>query len=175
MKIAGEHKKIEAVLDTYRAKLDTIPDQLFDVTPPNGGWSYAEVYSHIMQATLGASIAMEKCTLSTCKPTNKKLNWQGRLVFLLGMLPPVKYKAPKVLNEKMPALKITKEEARNLIIKCRQRLDNIMPLMHNPDNDGRIQHPRLGMLNARQWLKFIRIHLKHHLKQLERIKNKFAR
>jgi uncharacterized linocin/CFP29 family protein len=30
------------------------------------------------------------------------------------------------------------------------------------------------MLNAKQWFKFIRIHLEHHLKQLRRIKNKFG-
>lgn len=31
------------------------------------------------------------------------------------------------------------------------------------------------MLNAPQWFKFIRVHLQHHLKQLERIKNNFAK
>jgi hypothetical protein len=74
----------------------------------------------------------------------------------------------------MPALKITKEEARNMIIKCRQRLEAIIPLILNPENNGRIAHPRMGMMTAGQWLKFIRIHLQHHLKQIKRIENKFS-
>lgn len=173
-KLAGEYSAIESALDTYRHLLDTIPDELFDVTPPNGGWSYAEVYSHIMQATLGASIAAERCTQSSCKPTNKGINLLGRAILFFGMLPPVRTKEPKIVSDKMKAAKITKEEARNLIIKCRQRIDTIAALMQNPENNGRVQHPRLGALSAKQWFKFIGIHLKHHLKQLARIDNMLA-
>jgi hypothetical protein len=169
MKIADERKKTEAVLDAYRSKVDAIPDDIWDRTPPGGGWSFAEVYSHIMQGTLVSTIAAERCTQSNCKPTNNRMNWVGRAIMFFGRFPPVKLKEPKRVAEKMPALKISKEEARNMIIKCRQRLDTIMPLLFNPENDGRIAHPRMGMLNAGQWLKFIRIHLQHHLKQIKRI------
>lgn len=168
-KLAADYTGIEMALDTYRAKLDAIPDDLFDVTPRGGGWSYAEVYSHIMQATLGASIAAERCTQSTCKPTNKGINLLGRAVLFFNILPPVRTKEPKIVSDKMKAAKITKEEARNLIIKCRQRIDTIAGLMQNPENNGRVAHPRLGTLNAKQWFRFIGIHLKHHLKQLARI------
>jgi len=175
MKITDERKKTEDILDTYRSKLDTIPDDMFDATPPGGGWSFAEVYSHIMQATLASTMALERCTQKSCKPTDKKTNLLGKMVLLFGRFPPVKVKQPKSVAEKMPALKISKEEARNMIIKCRQRLDAMVTLMRNAENDGRVAHPRLGMLNAGQWLKFIRLHLAHHLKQLKRIENKFAK
>ncbi|MES2274548.1 MAG: DinB family protein [Bacteroidota bacterium] len=175
MNITNERKKTEAVLDTYRAWIDKVTDERFTETPPGEGWSYAEVYSHIMQATLGSTIAAERCTQNNCKPTTKKMNWLGKLVLFFGRFPPgARLKEPQKLAEKMPALKISKEEARNLIIKCRQRLDTVITLMKDAENDGRIHHPRLGMLNAGQWLKFIRIHLLHHLKQLKRIENKFA-
>jgi hypothetical protein len=173
MNIANERKKTEAVLNTYRARLDDMSDERFAETPPGGGWSYAEVYSHIMQATLASSMALEKCTHQSCRPTPKKTNLLGKLVLLFGMFPPVRIKQPKAVAERMPALKISKEEARNLIIKCRHRLDDMAALMHRPENDGRVAHPRLGMLNAGQWFKFIGIHLNHHLNQLQRIENKF--
>jgi len=173
MNIPAERKKTEAVLDTYRNWLDKVSDERFTETPPAGEWSYAEVYSHIMQATLASTIALERCTMKSCKPTNQKTNWLGKAVLLFGMLPPVKTKEPAKVAEKMPALKISKEEARNYIIKCRQRLDDMVEKIQSAENDGRVKHPRLGMLNAGQWLKFIRIHLVHHLKQLKRIENKF--
>ena len=59
MNIPKEQKAIDAALDDYRAKLDAIPEELFTETPPGGGWSYAEVYSHILKATLGSSIVLE--------------------------------------------------------------------------------------------------------------------
>jgi hypothetical protein len=174
MKPADERLAIENLFDRYRALLDTLPDERFDTTPPGGGWSYAEVYDHIMKATIGSSIALEKCAQSTCVPTNKKPTLFGRILLLLGVFPPIKTKMPAGVADKIGPAKITKEDARNLIIKCRQRMDRVMPLILQSNNNCRVAHPRLGMLNAGQWLKFIRIHLQHHLKQLQRIKNKFS-
>jgi len=37
MNIGETRKKIEEVLDIYRKRLDNIPDDLFMVTPPDGG------------------------------------------------------------------------------------------------------------------------------------------
>ena len=175
MNIAKERKAIDAALDNYRAQLDTIPNDQFAETPPGGGWSDAEVYSHIMQATLASTVALERCTQNSCKPTSKGINLLGRLVLFFRAFPPVRIKQPEKVAEKMPALKISKEEARNMIIKCRQRLENVAHLIHNAENDGRIAHPRLGMLNAGQWLRFIGVHLRHHLKQLRRNENKFLK
>jgi hypothetical protein len=171
--ISKEHTRINAIFDNYRAQIDSIPDDKFDVTPPKGGWSYAEVYSHIMQATMASSIALERCTHKTDKPNKGKSNLLGKLVLLFGRFPPVAIKAPDVVNTKMPALKISKEEARNFIIKCRKRMEEVMPLTAKDLSVRRSKHPRLGLLNSAEWFKFIRIHLAHHLKQLDRIRKDF--
>lgn len=173
MSIARERYAIEAALDSYREQLDSIPDEQFTETPPDGGWSYAEVYSHILQATLGSSIALERCTHNNCPPTKKGLTWEGRFCLMLGVFPPVKRKVPDAVADKMAAAKISKEEAKNMIIKCRKRVETTMPLIAASSAASRYKHPRMGMLNARQWFRFIRIHLEHHLKQLGRIKRKF--
>jgi hypothetical protein len=168
--ILKEQKAISAVLDDYRKQLDLIPDDAFDVTPPAGGWSCAEVYSHIMQASMASTIPMERCTHGTARPTNKKMNFWGHYVMILNRFPPIKSKVPLKVEARMPATKISKEEARNLIIKLRKRVDEMAILINTTPSVRRSQHPRLGMLNAGQWLKFIRIHLQHHLRQVGRIK-----
>jgi hypothetical protein len=168
--IIKEQKTISAVLDDYREQLDLIPDDEFDATPPAGGWSCAEVYSHIMQASIASTIPIERCTHSTSKPTNKKLNFWGWYVMLMNRFPPIKAKVPPKVEARMPATKISKEEARNLIIKLRKRVDEIAILINTTPSVRRSQHPRLGMLSSAQWLKFIRIHLQHHLRQVNRIK-----
>jgi hypothetical protein len=173
--IEAERKAIESALDTYRSRLDSIPDNQFDVTPPGGGWSYAEVYSHILQADLNSSIAAEKCTLSTCKPTSKGRTLIGLFILTFERFPPVRVKVPKAVDAVMPAKKISKEEAKNLIIKCRKRIDAVAPLIKGSSPYNRYKHARLGMLNARQWFKFIFIHSEHHLKQLDRIDKEFSK
>lgn len=173
MSIAQEYKLLNQALDNYRAQLDAIPDDKFDVTPPRGGWSYAEVYSHIMQATLLSFIAIDRCTTGN-KPTKDGINFWGRYVMLFHRFPPVRVKVPDKVSTKMPVTKISKEEAKNLIIKCRKRIEEAFPAIHNVPLKNRSKHPRLGMLNAAEWLKFIRIHLQHHLKQLKRISTNFT-
>ena len=173
MTIEQERKAIDEVLNTYRSRLDTIPDDQFDVTPLGGGWSYAEVYSHILQATLSSTIAVEKCTLSTCKPTSKGRSVTGFFVFTFNQFPPFRSKEPSIVASSMPAKKISKEDARNLLVKCRKRVDSVAGLIGNSSPHCKIMHARLGMLNAGQWFKFILIHARHHLKQLDRVEKKF--
>lgn len=172
MNPAKEQKAISNALDEYRAQLDTIPDEVFTETPPGGGWSYAEVYSHIMQATLSSSIAMERCINNTCKP-EKGMTALGYLMMWTDMYPPVRIKVPQKVAAKMPAQKMDKEEAKNLIIKCRKRIDELAPKVKDASPAIKHKHPLLGGLNAWRWLKFIRMHLVHHLQQLKRIGNKF--
>jgi len=174
MTIEAERRAIEEALDVYRNRLDTISDDLFDVTPPGGGWSYAEVYSHILQADLSSTIAVEKCTLSTCVPTSKGRTLIGLFVLTAGRFPPFPVKVPKGVAAIIPAKKINKEEARNLIIKCRKRVNDVAARIFDSPKNNRVKHARMGMLNARQWFKFILIHSRHHLEQLDRIENKFS-
>lgn len=174
MNIAKELKATTAALDEYRAQLDTIPDEQFDVTPPKGGWSFAEVYSHIMQATIGGSIMLERCTHKTSKPVKGGVNWIGKYVLFTGLFPPIKIKTPEGAAAKMAPQKISKEEAKNLIIKCRQRMEDMAALISENPSSRRSAHPAMGMLNANQWFKFIRIHLQHHLKQLSRVRKQLV-
>ncbi|OKS89499.1 hypothetical protein RG47T_4983 [Mucilaginibacter polytrichastri] len=169
VKINQQRKRIEEALDKYRSWLDDITDSRFGETPPIGGWSYAEVYSHILQSDFSSLIAAEKCARKTGVLTAKGTNLFGRFVLLTGILPRAKMPEMYVSASK----KISKEEARNLLIRVRSRLDSVMEVLRNAPQDYKIKHPRLGMLNAEQWLKFTRIHTEHHLKQLERIKKSF--
>jgi hypothetical protein len=172
MNLLKERKAIDEALDGYRARLDTIPEALFTVTPAEGVWSFSEVYSHILQATLSSAIALERCANNNCKPTNNRLTLIGRYMMLTSRFPPVKVKVPESVAARIPAQKIDEEEARNLLIKCRKRIDELTPLINDALPSAKHKHPRLGALDAKQWLKFIRIHLQHHLKQLDRIQKK---
>ena len=173
MNIVKERKTIDSALDNYRAQLDSIPDEFFTVTPPGGGWSYAEVYSHILQASLAATLGLERCMHVKPDEKAKGINMIGRFVLMFGCFPPVTIKVPEKVSAKMPALKISKEEAKNMIVKTRKRMDDAMEFIKESPEKSRTKHPRLGMLTSSQWLKFIRIHLEHHLKQLARIQKKF--
>ncbi len=171
MSIATDKKSIESALLDYRRKLDEIPDELFNKTPSDGGWSYGEVYSHILQANMGSFTAIEKCSNGTGTIDNKRLSILAWLIFLMGRFPPVKIKAPKEIAAMVT--NIDKEEARNLLVKLKKRTDQLASTINKSSSFCKVKHPRLGLLNAKQWFRFINIHTKHHLKQLDRINKQF--
>ncbi|WP_448702142.1 DinB family protein [Mucilaginibacter sp. AW1-3] len=171
MSIASDKKALEESLAIYRKKLDEIPDEQFNQTPPRGGWSYGEVYCHILQANLGSFTAIEKCINGSGQIDNKNLSLLAWIVFLTGRFPPVKIKAPKKIAAMVTNM--DKEEARNNIIKVKKRLEQLVGAISKSSSFIKVKHPRLGLLNAKQWLRFINIHTKHHLKQLERIEKSF--
>lgn len=170
MSIAADKKSLEKTLQEFRRRLDVIPESQFNAVPPGGGWTYGEVYSHILQADLGSLVAIERCANGTGKIDDKRLGWLAQFIFLLGSFP-VKFKAP----DKIAAMvnNIGKEEARNLLVKLKVKIEQMVPVVNRSSTFSKIKHPRLGLLNARQWFRFIDIHTRHHLNQLNRIENKF--
>lgn len=154
-------EKIFTAVKRYEDFLQHITEEEFQKTPASGGWSCAEVYSHIFQANLGSLIAIERCLHGT-KPATGSPTLIGRMILFFGSFPPIKLKAP----EKMVHSKITLEEAGSYIARFRSKLAEVAPQVRKADLKRTAQHPRMGMLNAKQWLRFIEIHSRHHLKQL---------
>lgn len=158
------------IVDAYKAKLSSYPDEIFQLTPPIKGWSYSEVYSHIFDSSLLSLIALENS--ANGKGEDMPTHFVVKLILLLGSLPPAKkYKVPKRLVERVK--KISKPEAMDFILEFEKTLADNYPLVASANENCKTKHPRLGYLNAKQWLRFIEIHLKHHLKQLIRIEKSF--
>lgn len=170
MNTAKVKVSIHQIIASYKSKLSAYADHDFQRTPPIGGWSYSEVYSHIFDASLLSLIALNNSI--TGKGERKPTLFIVRLILLLGAFPPAqKYKVPKRLVDRIQ--KISKTAALDFIIEFETALESSFETIHLADLQLKTQHPRLGYLNANQWLRFIEIHLKHHLRQLERIEKSF--
>lgn len=163
---------LHKIVDAYKAKLSQYNEEIFQVTPPIDGWSYSEVYSHIFDASLLSLIALENCVKG--KGEDQPTHFIVKVILFLGAFPPAqKYKVPNRLIDRVK--KISKTEALDFILEFDQSLEDIFPSIAGADKKIKTKHPRLGYLNAKQWLRFIEIHLKHHLKQLIRIEDSFQR
>lgn len=164
------YQSIGKIVARYRAKLATIPDDIFATTPPIGGWSYSEVYSHIFDASLLSLMALQKT--SKGEGEDKKTQFLVKLILFAGFFPPVrKYKVPKRLADRVK--KIGKMAAEQFITDFELQLTKNYPQVAGANPNSKIKHPRMGYLNTKQWLRFIEIHLNHHLKQLDRIEKSF--
>jgi hypothetical protein len=165
MDVKSVYSSLHKIADAYRLKLTSIPDVQFKQTPPVGGWSYSEVYSHIWDASLLSLEPIKNCIKGVGKNEPTKLI--PRLILFFGSLPPGRYKVPKRIESRVK--KITKRDAEELIDQFLIELEIDYNQIVNASPEIKNQHPRLGYFNASQWLRFIEIHLKHHYKQLQRI------
>lgn len=145
----------------YQKILAGISDEAFDQPQGSGSWTYAQLYSHIIRANLRSLLAIQKCI-------HRKSAGRGR-VTLLGWIILISGKLPsqKAAPHRSSARKISRESARNELMQLKMRTKELMPRIIRCPKHCRARHPRLGMLNARQWIRFMQIHTSHHLKQLQ--------
>ncbi len=170
MNIIKAKTSLDRIIETYKKRLFSYDDAIFSLTPPDQGWSYSEVYAHIFDASLLSLIALENCLNG--KGEDKPTHFAVKLILFFGSFPPAKkYKVPKRLANRVK--KISKTEALDFILEFEKALEKTNPGVAKANKRSKIKHPRLGYLNAQQWLRFIEIHLKHHLKQLIRIEKGF--
>lgn len=166
----------KSILDTvkyYEQLLSRVTEEQFTLTPPEGGWSYAEVYSHIFYSNITCIQAIERCIEGKAIESKEALSFPVKLVFFFGRFPPGKFKVPDRLKDQVQ--KISREEAHQLIRRFKEELEQVTPRVHTAHPDQKLKHPRLGLLNATKWYEFIDIHLKHHRKQLIRINDSLGR
>lgn len=163
-------QSIGKIVNAYKAKLISLNEEEFMLTPPIGGWSYSEVYAHIFDSSILSLLAMQKCMNGEGEIA--KTHFGAKAILFFGMLPPGKrYKVPKRLVDR--AKKINIAAAQQFIVDFELQLAKISEQIDKVSSSNKIAHPRLGFLNAKQWLRFIEVHLNHHLKQLRRIEKSF--
>jgi len=166
MKAAGLSTSIHAITAAYREKLQTITPATFNLSPAAGGWSYSEVYAHIFDLSILSLDAIDRCLSPDAKPRTTPMITRAILFF--GAFPPaIKFKVPKQFESRVK--KISMAEATQLMDAFELKLAQHAEKVNQANPLLKTAHPRLGYLNALQWLRFTEIHLKHHLKQLNRI------
>ncbi len=170
MSNAKVSRSIQKIIEAYKAQIVKKSEDEFQQTPPIGGWSYSEVYAHIFDSSLLSLLAVQKCLNGD--GLVEKTHFGAKAILFFGMLPPGKrYKVPKRLIDR--AKKIDLTTAKQFISDFELQLAKTVNQLEKVNTSIKVAHPRLGFLNAKQWLRFIEIHLNHHLMQLKRIEKSF--
>jgi len=168
MSIPASALSIKEAITTYLAVLKEIDEDDFVKPPPKGGWSSSEIYCHVIQVNARSILALERCIHAKSRHRSSGPTLLARLIFYVGRFPPFKIKSPPNIASIVTC--ISKEQAKNDLIKSTDKIKQLLPKLIKTPKDNRIRHPRFGRLNPEEWLRFIEIHTRHHLKQLERVR-----
>jgi DinB superfamily len=140
------------------------------VRHPEGKWSTVEVLEHLYRTYTGTVKAFQHC-LQAGKPLARTPKLKDRMRALvvtgLGHMPEGRNAPERTLPRGMAADEVTREigprisAMDDVITQCEARFGKRTRLL---------DHPVLGPLTARQWRKFHWVHGRHHLKQMQKLR-----
>ena len=169
-------------MDAYLERLrEAITSATFGMTAedlvrhPEGKWSTAQVLEHLYLTYTGTVKGFERC-LQAGKPLARTPMLKDRMrafaVTRLGHLPEGRKAPERTQPRGMPTDELTREIGRRilameeLIAQCETRFGKRTRVL---------DHPVLGPLTARQWRKFHWVHGRHHVKQIQKLRQQASR
>lgn len=118
-------------------------------------WSIAEQVDHILKVNNSVLNSIEKETSSKVK---KPLTFKGKIVLLFGYIPRRKVKAPEHV---VPEKKMTEQ----ILTELEQTIKRLQDVSAKDlEKTILINHPFIGGMSPKQWIRFLYVHQDHHLK-----------
>ncbi len=129
-------------------------------------WSVAQHLDHLAQANLLCAATIVSIIESPPTGPEPELTPAGRAVLQTGTIPRGRGQAPRATVPSAASI----SETRSRLHDAHRALTAIAERLVAVDEArGRLAHPSLGGFNAYDWLCFIAIHTRHHLKIIEDI------
>lgn len=145
-------------------------DEQLRFKPDTDSWSMLHVLSHLVTAE-SQSVKLIKRKMSRADELpNVNMQARGRALLLkIALALPIKFKAPKIAEVQEEAPDFEK------LLNEWTQVRNDFHVLLTETEDGNFvktlyQHPRAGYLTLKQTIEFMEDHIRHHQKQIERIR-----
>jgi hypothetical protein len=157
---------VNHTLDIWIRSLDRYSfDQLLSKPSPNR-WSIGQVYMHLIENTDYFFEQVRICT-SANDDSDKEMSTEGKTMFSNNSFPDEQIEGPpENLSTPQPE---SKEQLLRSFLALKEELNRIASLTAENQFKGKTRHPGLNYFNALEWLQFADMHLRHHLRQKNRI------
>jgi DinB superfamily len=135
--------------------------------PDGESWSLGQVFMHLLNET-NYYIEQIECCLAHGENESGQMAESAELMFARNELPDEKIKGDPQSTDKI----IQPESKAGLLqqmLALKTQLISLCKSINDGNSKGKAAHPGLGYFNADEWLRFADMHLRHHLRQKNRI------
>jgi hypothetical protein len=161
-------KQFEQVTAYYIEELSKYSLDEFTRKPSEDEWSLGQMYNHLIKSTLHLHLkAIEQCVNGTTSAGGEKTEI-GESVFKEGTFPPIRLKGPDT-PDFTPPNPTGKDEVKEGLLQIVEKMQEIERKLSDIPASQKVQHRRMGYLNAKEYFQLIEMHFRHHLRQKERI------
>ncbi len=160
--------QMESERQTLLAELNGHQPEVLCKKPSSDAWSVAEVIMHLTAAEKGAFLYLQKKLEYGGHKKAAVTSGLKQTLLNLAVSLPIRYKAPKIVDVKNEN-NLSFSEAVTNWNEVRISLQSAYERMDEAIIDNELfKHPAAGKLNVIQSVKFMRQHMRHHIKQIHR-------
>jgi hypothetical protein len=157
-----------ASLERYRLRLEKYSLEQLTQKPADGGWSIGQIYNHTWMSARNFFFKNAGLCLTQEGVEDKSgFNWRAFLLFLVGKLPNRRYRMPKEVAVE-PHQPASKEQLAMRLAEIDEAFYILEKEINASQTSGKVRHPLLGSLSARQWQRLCSMHYDHHFEQILR-------
>ncbi len=153
---------------TLLSELENYPKEVLEKKPSADVWSVTEVIMHLTKAENGAFLYLQKkLEYGGHKKAPLTAGLKQKLLNLAVTLP-IRYKAPNIVEVKNDNNIGFSEAVKNWTNVRDALLSTYKTIDEQIIDHELFKHPAAGKMNVVQSVKFMRQHMKHHIKQIHR-------
>lgn len=158
--------RMEGERQALLKKLDALPPERLAQRPTNGGWSAAQVITHVAIAEESSlAYLKKKREFKKHGPVGLSATWR-LFVLNTGIQLPVKYKAPAVIADVPDTSYVVSRERWDTVrTRMRSTYEELPEALIGHDL---FKHPFMGRFNLVQAVGFMRRHMRRHQAQIQR-------
>lgn len=134
--------------------------------PSPTSWSLGQVCMHLIEAT-HYYLEQANICLSSNDHEQEDMTLPAKAMFRNNEFPDELIEGPPS-NDITPQ-PVSKEELLQSLMKLKEKINRVAGLISTTTSKGKTKHPGLHYFNAKEWLQFADMHLRHHLRQKKRI------
>jgi hypothetical protein len=152
-------------IDTWMKAIQQYSFEQLCTKPSPNTWSVGQVCMHLVNDT-NWFIGQIKICVSGNDNIDETMSPFAQTMFLTNSFPDKKLTNPANVNTPQPE---SKTALLQLFINLKNDMNDIATKISKSKSKGKTKHPGFNYFNANEWLQFAEMHLRHHLKQKERI------
>lgn len=153
-------------IDSWIAALEAYNFSQLCAKPSASSWSLGQVYVHLIEDST-YYIEQIKICLSSNENSLEEPSREAEILFLKNEFPDERIEGAAG-NAYLPQPR-SKSQLLNELIRLKIEMNNAAVQIAESPFYGKTKHPGLHYFSAEMWLQFAAMHLRHHLRQKQRL------
>ena len=170
-------QRFEETAKHYIHELDQFSLEQLRQKQSDNEWSIGQMLQHLISSALYMQLRnIDQCLMSSQDPMVPRTEKTevGVAVFSQGSFPPIRIHVPPS-PQYTPEQPDSKEQLIQGLHTVIQRMKEIEPTLEKASKENTVVHPSFGGLYAEEWFLLVEMHYRHHLLQLDRLKQGLVR